>query len=70
MGQEIANGSQLAIATALSVALGVTAASNAAACILTTASAHSYSVGDFVEYISGWPDATNRVFRLSAASGF
>jgi hypothetical protein len=69
MGQEIANGSQLAIATALSVALGVTAASNAAACILTTASAHSYSVGDFVEYISGWPDATNRVFRLSAASG-
>ena len=69
MGFEVANGSQLQLASAVTASINVTAASNASACILTTASAHTWSAGDFVEYTSGWPDATNRVFRLAAASG-
>jgi hypothetical protein len=69
MGQEVSNGSQFALATTITAPINVTAASNAAACILTTASAHTWTTGDFVEFTSGWPDATNRVFRLAAASG-
>ncbi len=67
MGQEVSNGSQFALATTITAPISVTAASNAAACVLTVT--NTFSVGDFVEFTSGWPDATNRVFRLSAVTG-
>lgn len=67
MGQQIPNTSQVSIASVMATALTVTAASNAAAAVLTVT--NTYSVGDFVEYTSGWSRATNRVYRLSAVSG-
>ena len=67
MGQQIPNGAQLSIASVMAAGIAVTAASNAAACVLTTAT-QTYAVGDIVEFVSGWSRATNRLFRVSAAS--
>jgi len=67
MGQQIPNGAQLQIASVIAAALTVTAATNAAAAVLTVT--NTYAVGDYVEFTSGWSRATNRVYRLSAASG-
>jgi hypothetical protein len=62
------NGTTYAVASAYAAAISVTGASNALECVLTTA-ANTYTVGDFVEYTSGWPRANARVFRVKAATG-
>lgn len=67
MASSLPNGAALALATAYATALSVTAASNASAAVLTVT--NSLSVGDYVEYVSGWSRANNRIFRLSAVSG-
>lgn len=66
MGQQIPNGAAISIASVMATGLAVTAATNAAACVLTVT--NTYAVGDFVEFVSGWSRATNRVFRLSAVA--
>lgn len=67
MAVSLPNGITLAIATAYASTLTVTAASNASAAVLTVT--NSLSIGDYVEFVSGWSRANNRVFRLSAVSG-
>lgn len=67
MASSLPNGAVLALATAYATALSVTAASNASAAVLTVT--NSLSVGDYVEYVSGWSRANNRIFRLSAVTG-
>jgi hypothetical protein len=67
MGQQIPNGSSVAIASTIASALTVTAATNANPCALTVT--NSLTVGTYVEYVCGWSKATNRVFRLSAVTG-
>lgn len=67
MASSLPNGAALALATAYAASLNVTAASNASSTVLTVT--NSLSVGDFVEYVSGWSRANNRIFRLSAVSG-
>lgn len=67
MASSLPNGAALALATAYATALSVTAASNASAAVLTVT--NSLSVGDYVEYVSGWSRANNRIFRLSAVTG-
>lgn len=67
MASSLPNGAALALATAYAASLNVTAASNASSAVLTVT--NTLSVGDFVEYVSGWSRANNRIFRLSAVSG-
>lgn len=67
MASNLPNGAALALATAYAASLNVTAASNASSAVLTVT--NTLSVGDFVEYVSGWSRANNRIFRLSAVSG-
>jgi hypothetical protein len=67
MGQQIPNGSSVAIASVMGTALSVTLATNANPCVLTVT--NSLTVGSYVEYTCGWSKATNRVFRISAQTG-
>lgn len=67
MPVSLPNGATLALATTYASALTVTAASNANPCVLTVNNA--LSIGDYIEYNSGWSRANGRLFRLSAVSG-
>lgn len=67
MAQAIPNGSQIAIATAITAPIAVTSATNATSTVLTTAT-NTYAVGDLVEVTLGWAGVTNRVFRVSGAT--
>lgn len=67
MAVQIPNGAQFSVASTIAAPVNVTAATNASPCVLTAT--NTYIIGDFVEYISGWSLATNRVYRVSAVSG-
>jgi hypothetical protein len=67
MAVSLPNGIVLAVATAYASSLTVTAATNASPAVLTVTNA--LSIGDYVEFTSGWANANNRIFRLSAVSG-
>lgn len=67
MSIQIPNGAVVTIATLLAGAIAVSAATNASEAVLTTAT-NTYAVGDFVVFTSGWSKATDRVFRVKAAS--
>ena len=67
MAVSLPNGIVLAVATAYASALTVTAATNANPAVLTVT--NTLSIGDYVEFTSGWSRANNRIFRLSAVSG-
>lgn len=67
MSVSLPNGITLAIASAYAASLTVTAATNAAQAVLTVT--NTLSIGDYVEFTSGWANANNRVFRLVAVSG-
>lgn len=67
MSVSLPNGIVLAIATAYAAALTVTAATNASPAVLTVT--NTLAIGDYVEFVSGWSRANNRIFRLAAASG-
>lgn len=63
MAITLATGTQVAIASTYGTASAVSAATNAAECVITVAAAHGIVVGDFVEFTSGWDLATGRIFR-------
>jgi hypothetical protein len=67
MSFSLPNGTTYAVASAYAAAIAVSAASNATECVLTTAT-NTYTVGDFVEYTSGWDNANLRVFRAKAVT--
>jgi Phage tail tube protein, TTP len=67
MAFQIPNGASLSIASVIASALNVTIATNASSCVLTVTNA--LSAGSYVEFVSGWALATNRIYRLSAATG-
>ena len=67
MAVQLPNGITLAIATAYAANLTVTAASNAAESVLTVT--NTLTNGDYVEFVSGWSRANNRVFRVKSVSG-
>ena len=67
MAVALPNGITLAIATAYAAALTVTAASNASETVLTVV--NTLVVGDYVEFVSGWSRASNRVFRVKSPTG-
>lgn len=68
MSITLATGTQVAIASTYGTASNVTAATNAANCVITVAAGHGIVVGDFLEFTSGWDLATNRIFRASAVA--
>ena len=68
MAITLATGTQVAIASTYGTASNVTAATNAAECVLTVAAGHGIVVGDFVEFTSGWDLATGRIFRVKTVA--
>jgi len=67
MAVALPNGVTLAIATAYAATLTVTAATNASESVLTVT--NTYANGDYVEFVSGWSRANNRVFRVKSVTG-
>jgi len=67
MAISLPNGTTYSAAATYAALIAVTAASNAAECVLTTAN-NTYAVGDFVEFTSGWTRANLRVFRVKIAT--
>lgn len=67
MAVSLPNGIVLAIATAYASPVTVTAASNAAECLVTAT--NTYTAGDYVTFSSGWSRANNRVFRVKTPTG-
>lgn len=67
MAVSLPNGVVLAVATAYASALSVTAASNASEAVLTVT--NTLAAGDYVEFVSGWSRANNRIFRVKSPSG-
>lgn len=65
MGFSLPNNIAYAVASAYATLIAVTAATNATECVLTTAT-NTYTVGDFLEFTSGWSQANGRVFRAKA----
>jgi len=68
MALSLPTGTAYAVATAYAAAISVTAATNAAETVLTTA-ANTFAIGDYLEYVGGWSRMTNRVFRAKAVAG-
>lgn len=66
MSVNFATGSQFAIASTYGTSVAVSAASNASSCVITVADGSTFSVGDIIEFTSGWEPANNRLFRISA----
>lgn len=67
MAVSVPNNSRFSVAATYAAAIGVTAASNATECVLTTAT-NTLAVGDIVELTSGWTRANLRLFRVKAAA--
>jgi Phage tail tube protein, TTP len=67
MSVQIPNGAIFAIASGYGTAVTITALTNAANAVATAT--NTFAVGDFIEVTSGWSRLTNKVVRLSAASG-
>ncbi|MFS2007972.1 phage tail protein [Duganella sp. CT11-25] len=67
MSVALPNGITWALAVAYASALTVTAASNAAECVLTVT--NTLAAGDIVEFTSGWSRANARLFRVKSPAG-
>lgn len=68
MAVSVPNNSTFSVAATYQAPIAVSAASNAAECVLTTAT-NAYAVGDILEYSSGgWTRANLRIFRVKAAT--
>lgn len=69
MAVKYSTGSTYSIAQTYGATLTVSAASNAAECVLTLTDASTIAVNDIVEFTnSGWERAAGRIFRVKAKS--
>lgn len=68
MAITLSTGTTLSIAKTYASSVNFTAATNAASCQLTTASAHTLAVGDYVEIHSGWGLMDQRVIRCGSGT--
>lgn len=64
MAYRLPNGSTVHLGTAYGSDLTVTAATNAAPCVMTS-TAHGLSNGDYVVVTSGWSRITDKVYRVA-----
>ena len=67
MALSLPTGTLYALATVYAAAVPVTAGTNASEAVLTAT--NTLAAGDYVEYTGSWSRATNRVFRVKAATG-
>ena len=63
MGITLSTGAAVSIGKAYSASINTSTVTNAANAVVTTASAHSFSVGDYIEVSSGWGLLDKRVVR-------
>ena len=63
MAITLSTGVSLQVAKTYGASVNTTAVSNATTAVVTTGSAHSISVGDYVEVTSGWGLLDKRVVR-------
>lgn len=68
MAVTLSTGTNVKIAKSYSSPVSITTATNATSCTLTTASAHTYSIGDYVEVLSGWGLLDQRVVRCASGT--
>ncbi len=68
MAITLSTGASISVAKTYGASITVSAATNASQTVLTTASAHSYSVGDYVELVSGWDLLDKRVVRCTTGT--
>ena len=63
MAITLSTGAAVSIAKTYGASINTSAVTNAANAVVTTASAHSFSVGDYIEVSSGWGLLDKRVVR-------
>jgi len=68
MTVRFSTGSQFYIASTYGSPVAVSVATNATECVITVADGTGFSVGDIIEFTSGWERANNRLFRIGAKS--
>jgi hypothetical protein len=68
MAITLSTGATISVAKTYGPVVTVTAATNAAECVLTTGAAHSIAVGDYVEVRSGWGLLDQRVVRAKTGT--
>lgn len=68
MAITLSTGATVSVAKTYGNSITVSAATNASQAVLTTSSAHSYSVGDYVEVTSGWDLLDKRVVRCTTGT--
>lgn len=68
MAAIVADGTVLALGSTLATAVNITAATNAAECVVTLAVGHATVVGDFLLINSGWPALDGKVLRVKTVS--
>lgn len=67
MAMQLPNNIAFAVASAFAAAISVSAATNAAEAVMTTAT-NTFAIGDLLEYTGGWSKANGRVFRAKAVT--
>lgn len=68
MSITLSTGVAVSIGKTYSAAINTSTVTNAANAVVTTASAHSFSVGDYIEVSSGWGLLDKRVVRCMAGT--
>ena len=68
MSITLTTGSTLAVAKTYGPSIAFATVTNASDAVITTASAHSIVVGEYVEVPSGWGRLTNRVYRAKTGT--
>lgn len=68
MSVTLTTGSTLAIAKTYGASIATTVVTNASDAVVTTASAHSIAVGEYVEVLSGWGRLNQRVARAKTGT--
>lgn len=68
MAAIVADGTILSLGSTLATAVNITAATNAAECVVTLAVGHGSVVGDFLFISSGWPALDGRTVRVKTVS--
>ncbi|HRZ59893.1 MAG TPA: phage tail tube protein [Rubrivivax sp.] len=69
MSRKIVNGTIFEVGTTYGSAITISAATNAAQCVLTLSAAHGVTVGDVIEIVtSGWGALIGRAFRAVAVA--
>lgn len=68
MAITLSTGATVSVAKTYATAVTITALTNAAEAVATTGSAHSISVGDYVEVSSGWGRLDKRIVRAKTGT--